>query len=305
MNEFDWIDWIRRRAVPPPRGWVGIGDDAAVFPAKGGLVASTDTIVDGIDFDAAVAPGRAGRKALAINLSDLAAMGAAPTAFLLTLGVPPAWNGPRLRAFVAGLLKLAREYRLPCLGGDLTSAGQFFCSLTIFGAPPPGGALLRSGARPGDRLFVTGRLGGSILGRHCAFRPRVEEAQWLARHFRPSAMLDVSDGLAQDLGHLLRASGCAARLDLERIPVSADARRRHGPPERALLGALADGEDFELLFAVRTAVAEALTTRWKAAFPRVRLTGIGRIEAGRPAIRWFRDGERQPDFIAPAGYRHF
>lgn len=305
MREFEWIDWIGRRSAPAPPGWIGIGDDAALVRARGALVVTTDAIVEGIDFDDSVAKEAAGRKALAVNLSDLAAMAARPVGFLLVLGVPPAWNGPPLSAFLGGLFRLARRHRLPCLGGDLSAAERLFCAVTLFGSPPPGGVVTRSGARPGDLLYATGTFGGSIGRRHWAFRPRIEEAAWLARNCRPSAMIDVSDGLAQDLGHLLRASRVSARVDLERIPLSAAVRRLHAGSAAARLAALSDGEDFELLFTLPARRAGRLERKWRRKFPRIRLSPIGRIEAGPPAVRWRERGAERPGFIAPAGFSHF
>ncbi len=299
MNEFDWIEWIQKKAGPVPRHWIGIGDDAAVLSIapKKDWVVSTDAIVEGVDFDCSVTPSQAGRKALAINLSDLAAMGAHPEAFLMTLGVPKDWGQARLKQFILGVFRLAREYRVVCVGGDMSSAKQFFCSITVMGSAVKQTAVLRRGAKPGDVILVTGSLGGSIYKKHYAFTPRIKEGEWLIQHFRPSALMDVSDGLAQDLGHLLRSSGCSARIDLEKIPVSKEAKN--------IQSALSDGEDFELLMTMNTKKYLQLVPRWKKAFPGVALTAIGSIAQGTPQIHYFKNSVLQKKFHAKAGFRHF
>lgn len=300
MDEFELIRWIRKKAGRVPPGWIGIGDDAAVIPilAAKNWVISTDTIVEGVDFDRKVTPAQAGRKALAINLSDMAAMGAYPKAFLMTLGIPKLWRkDQKIKAFLEGVFKLAKEYRLVCVGGDMTSSAQFFCSITVWGEPAGKQAILRGGAKPGDLILVTGDLGGSILKKHFAFTPRVREGVFLAQTGAISALMDVSDGLAQDLSHLTRASGVRAGLNLECIPVSSTAK--------SLNAALSDGEDFELLLTVPHLKFRLLAEKWKKAFPKVPLTLIGTIRRGKPGIDFFMSGEKQTHFSVSSGFRHF
>lgn len=297
MNEFDWIELIKKRAGRLPAGWIGIGDDAAVIPgnAAKNWVVSTDAIVEGVDFDHTVTAAQAGRKALAINLSDLAAMGAVPAAFLMTLGVPKIWNGTKLKQFIGGVFKLAEKFNVPCIGGDMTSAAQFFCSITVFGRSPSNEVVLRSGAKPGDLVLVTGRIGGSIKKKHYDFNPRVKEAEWLVKNFKPSAMMDISDGLTQDLGHLLTSSQCMAQLNLDLVPVSKDAKNRES--------ALSDGEDFELLMTVHPKLVVKLLKAWEIKFPEVELTPIGHAVAGKPRIEFFLKGVKQ--LVRPGGFKHF
>lgn len=300
MDEFQLIDWIKKNAGPVPKGWIGIGDDAAVFPgtAARNWVVSTDTIVEGVDFDQKLTPAQAGRKALAINLSDIAAMGATPKAFLMTLGIPPEWKSEkRIKSFITGVLKLAKEYRVTCVGGDMTSSTQFFCSITVWGEPAGKHALLRNGAKPGDLILVTGDLGGSILKKHFAFTPRVREGIFLAQSGAVSALMDVSDGLAQDLSHLTRASRVRAGLNLECVPLSSVARN--------LNGALSDGEDFELLLTVPQLKFQALAKKWKKAFPKVPLTLIGVMRKGKAGVDFFMNGVKQTKFSVSKGFRHF
>ncbi len=305
MDEFEWIDLISKKAGKPPRGWIGIGDDAAVFPpTRRNSAIATDVIVEGVDFDHSVKPRDAGHKALAINLSDMAAMGTKPTAFLMTLGVNDNWNGKKLKNFLSGVFQLAHKHKIACVGGDMTAARQFFCSITVWGEMAGRRPISRAGARPDDLIMTTGTFGGSILKKHYAFTPRTAESVWLARHFPPSAMIDVSDGLMQDLKHILKESRCGARIELDAVPVSADALVRHKTKTGALNGALSDGEDFELLFALRPQMLPRLMARWKKSFPKTPLTAIGRMTRSTAKISFFQNGERV-HFKPRPGFRHF
>lgn len=247
IREFDLVRWIRRRA-PSGRGVrTGIGDDCAVLgPARDPLCLTTDVIVGGVDFTPDASPSSVGRKAVNVNLSDLAAAGARPLACLATLGLPPGLGAAWARGALRGVLAACRAAGASLVGGDLSAtSGPAFVSVTALGtARKP---VLRSGAREGDAIGVTGPCGGSILGRHLRFTPRIALGLRLAPV--ASAMIDISDGLAADLGHLLDASGAGARLESAAIPVHRDAlrlARKSGRP--ALEHALRDGEDFELLF---------------------------------------------------------
>ena len=305
MDEFDWIHWISKKAGKPPQGWIGIGDDAAVFPpTRRNSAIATDVIVEGVDFDDSVSPKEAGHKALAINLSDMAAMGTKPTAFLMTLGVTENWNGPKLKRFLAGVFQTARKHKVSCVGGDMTSAKQFFCSITVWGEMAGRRPISRAGARVDDLIMVTGTLGGSILKKHYAFTPRTAESVWLSRHFPPTSMIDVSDGLMQDLKHILKESRCGARIELDAIPVSVDSKVKHKTKDGALNGALSDGEDFELLLTVRPEMLPRLMTRWPKAFPKTQLTAIGRILSESGKVSFFK-GVKPVRFKPSPGFRHF
>lgn len=236
-SEFVLIDRVAEAAAT---GYarVGIGDDAAVLP--GGLLIATDTLLEGVHFDATATPEQIGHKALAVNLSDIAAMVGTPTAATLALTLPPHWDAAFATRVMDGLLATAVEFGVELVGGDTTRwDGAAALSVTVFGqADAP---VLRSGGRPGDRLFVTGPLGGSLAsGRHLTFRPRVAEARAIAAAVPVTAVMDLSDGLSSDLAHLCIASGCGAVIDAAAIP-------RHDGID--LAGALSDGEDFELLIA--------------------------------------------------------
>ena len=310
MDEFSFIECLRKKVAGSSCVSLGIGDDAAVLNVAKGkqLVVATDAIVENVDFRMRhLSPEKIGRKALAINLSDLAAMGAKPTSFVVTIGKPVSVTTAWLFRFYDGLLKLARAYGVCCVGGDISRAKEFFANVTILGEVTKGRAVTRSGASEGDRIAVTGSLGGSLLRHHHDFIPRLREADLLVRGRFATAMIDISDGLVQDLGHILKASGVGASLDLDQVPVSRDAlKMARGESLEARGRALNDGEDFELLFTVRPQRKRELEKIWGKHFPRVPLTWIGRIERIAPQIFWKFKGEKAP---APRttrkGFRHF
>jgi thiamine-monophosphate kinase len=309
MDEFTFIERLKKKIPPAKNAVLGIGDDAAVlrFSGPGRLVVSTDMIVEKVDFVLNRSePEQIGRKALAVNLSDLAAMGAKPLAFVISIGKPAYVDARWLDRFYDGLLRLARRYKVDCVGGDFSAAKEFSASVTIFGtARKP---IFRSGAKAGDWIAVTGRLGGSILRHHFDFTPRVREGLALARSGLVHSMIDISDGLCQDLHHILNASCVAAELDPRRIPVSSDAIHLGRKNSLAALErALTDGEDFELLFTVPGPAKSVLERRWKKECRGVSLNWIGRIVKGKPGIRWISNDKRvrMRRGLSRKGFRHF
>lgn len=307
--EHQFVEWLSRHVKPLPRGAIGIGDDAAVlpWPAASDVVITTDAISDHVDFELdATDPQLVGRKALAVNLSDLAAMASRPIAALVSL-VLPRQGGAGLDCYhlavelYRGILALAERHNVAIAGGDTnTCDGPLVVSITALGQPAPGGPLTRRGAQPGDCVLVTGRLGGSILGRHLRFEPRVNEALRLRERYELHAGMDVSDGLALDASRLAAASGCGVALRLDAIPISADAeqlaRQSHKSP---LEHALGDGEDFELLVAAPPDAAQQIV-RDQPIDPPVTIIGHCVADAGL----WQTDqrGELRP--LAPTGYQH-
>jgi len=277
---------------------LGLGDRWLLF--------KTDAVVEGVHFTAETPAHLVGRKALARCLSDIAAMAGDPTGALVTLALPAGFDAARVEAAYTGLNQLAREFGVAIVGGETTtSPGGWLISVALLGTVARDRCVLRSGARAGDALFVTGELGGALRGKHLEFTPRLAEARWLAGHFRVHAMLDLSDGLAGDLRHLLNASGVGAELLADAIPVSRAAKlqaRDHPTAHPPLTAALADGEDFELLFAVAPAEAVPLADAWRTAFPGVRLSCVGRVSA-EPGLR-LRD-RRGIRPLAAHGYAHF
>jgi len=310
MDEFSFIDYLKKKIPSFSKVPTGIGDDAAVLGVGKSkrLVISTDVIVENVDFKIrTLSPEKIGRKALAVNLSDIAAMGALPTAFVISIGKPSYITASWLKRFYKGLLALAGKYHVACIGGDFSRSKEFFASVTIFGEASPGQMIKRSGARPGDWIAVTGTLGGSLLRHHYDFTPRIREGIFLAKQAKPTAMIDISDGLVQDLAHILKASGAGAVLDLDKVPVSLDARKIScGDAKKALAGALSDGEDFELLFTVSSRRKERLEKIWKKRFPQVSFKWIGRIEGKAPRISWRWEGEKvSPPKLLRKGFSHF
>lgn len=269
-SEFAFIDWLRQRTPAASRVLLGPGDDtAAVSMSAQPALITTDMLLEGSCFllegsaiqipgIAPASPRRIGRKAMAVNLSDIAAMAGHPVAAVVSVGLPK--RGGRLLAeeLYLGLREMADAFATPIVGGDTNSwDGPLVISVTLFGEPGPGGIIRRAGATPGDRLYVTGPLGGSILGKHLDFTPRIQEALALASRVRLKAMIDLSDGLAADLAKLCAESQCGAVLRADAIPLSAAAqtmRDGRSPLEHAL----GDGEDFELLFAVSPQDAKLL-----------------------------------------------
>lgn len=280
------------RAAPPVL--VGIGDDAAVVPpSTAPSVLKCDPVVEHVHFAAGTDPHLVGRKAVGRNLSDLAAMGAVPDYLLVSVLIPAGFGARARDALFAGIGEIADEYGCRVVGGDLSaSPGPLVVTVTAIGHLP-GPPLLRSAARAGDRIFVTGALGGAGSGRHLRIRPRLREGQQLAAWPQVGAGMDISDGLALDLVTLLRASSAAAgselgaELDAVAIPLHADAQLLDDP----LRHALEDGEDHELLFTARAG-----------AEPPVPCHAIGRVEAA-PGLRLrAADGTRAP--LAALGYQH-
>ncbi len=245
----------------------------------------------------ATPPELAGRKLLARNLSDIAAMGGRPLYALVAGAFAPDQDAAWLDRFFDGLLALGRETGTVLIGGDLARAPHdAVASLTIVGEVAEDRVKLRSGARPGHLLFVTGALGSSFeTGHHLTFTPRLREGQWLAAQPGVGAMMDISDGLLTDAPRVCRASGCGLRIEAARLPLRT--------PQTTVEKALADGEDYELLFSVAPDAADALATAWP--FPDVPLTRIGAFtteDAGRVIVVGDDGGELA---ISATGYDHF
>ncbi len=235
----------------------GVGDDCAVLRGEGRnnyLLFKTDAVVEGVHFQPREKPELIGRKALARALSDLAAMGATPLAAVITLGVAKHESARRLKDIYAGLGKIAKKYGVNLVGGETTRAKELFLNVALLGECRGYAPVLRSGAKAGDLIAVTGRLGGSQSNRaHLLFEPRLAEGQWLARKKFATAMMDLSDGLGADLPRLAKASQGSFHLEPKSIPRSAGAN---------LHAALNDGEDYELLLTVSPARAEKLKKEW-------------------------------------------
>ncbi|HUE72829.1 MAG TPA: thiamine-phosphate kinase [Pirellulaceae bacterium] len=300
--ETQFIEWLRSQVSRHPRVPLGIGDDAAVvdLPAGKQWVVTTDMLMDDVDFHVGQhEPARIGRKSLAVNLSDLAAMGARPVACFVSVALPRQGGGELARAIYEGVFALARQFDTAIGGGDTNSwDGKLVINVTAVGEVETGKAWQRSGARAGDQILVTGEFGGSILGKHFDFTPRVAEAIWLAENAQITAAIDVSDGLSLDLSRICQESGCGAVLDLNSIPIAVAAANQ-ADKLTPLEHALGDGEDFELILAVAADEAERLLTLQPLAVP---LTRIGQFVAEPGLWSQMADGTRAP--LAPRGYEH-
>ena len=309
MNEFELIARLTR-SLPSNKSVVtGPGDDCAVLdlgiPDRL-LLFKTDAVVEGVHFVTGAPPEKVGHKALGRCLSDIAAMAGTPTAALVTIGLPPGFEVSYVEAIYEGINALARKCDVAVVGGETTTNPErIWISIALLGWVPRGKGVLRSGAEAGDAIFVSGELGGSLTGKHLEFEPRLREALWLASHFQVHAMLDISDGLAGDLRHILKASRVGAELFSSSIPISRAARlavREESSAKPALLAALTDGEDFELLFTVAGKDAVPVLDGWRKHFPKVSLTCIGKITAAEGITLRDKHGARP---LNVHGYSHF
>jgi thiamine-monophosphate kinase len=309
VNEFELIEKLTR-SLPANKYLVtGSGDDCAVLdlglPDKL-LLFKTDALVEGIHFRTSAPPEKIGHKALARCLSDIAAMAGTPIAALITIALPKTFDAAFIEALYSGINALARKHDVAIAGGETTTNPErILISVALLGLVPRGKAVLRSGAEAGDAIFVTGELGGSLAARHLEFEPRLAEGRWLAEHFHLHAMIDLSDGLAGDLRHILKASRVGAELLTTSIPISRAAKlasKAESPAKPPLLAALTDGEDFELLFTVAGKDAVPLLDAWKKEFPKTPLTCIGKITAGEGITLRDKSGARP---FSAHGYEHF
>ncbi|MDR0955084.1 MAG: thiamine-phosphate kinase [Rikenellaceae bacterium] len=314
-GEFGWIEQIRRQfGALVPSGAEGIGDDGAVIPLsdRQSLVVTTDMLIEGVHFvRSAIRPEDLGYKTLAVNLSDVAAMGAVPIASFLSVGWPADVSEAWREGFLQGYRSLSEEFGVPLLGGDTTASGRIVLSVTALGKVSNERIKRRNGARVGDLICLTGSLGDSAAGlviqteqpeneaekqllrAHHRPRPYIKEGEWLGGQRAVHAMMDVSDGIASDLRHILDESGVSARIDLDRLPISAalrDVAARRGWDAEQL--AAAGGEDYVLLLTVDPQAFEAVNREYHLTFG-TPLHPIGTIEAAEaePSIAWSREGK--------------
>ncbi|WP_424811077.1 thiamine-phosphate kinase [Roseococcus sp. YIM B11640] len=300
-------------------GALALSDDAALLapPAGQQLVLAADAMVAGVHFLPDDPPASIGRKLLRVNLSDLAAMGAAPLGYLMTVALPKGTTPEWLDGFGAGLAMDQAEFGLSVLGGDTVSTpGPLSLSLTILGSVPPGEALLRRGARPGDELWVSGTIGDGALGLRAA-RGELADDGFLAGRYRlpqprlalgqalrgvARAAMDVSDGLAQDAGHLCRLAECGAEIEAAAVPLSPAARAALGADAALLPLILSGGDDYELLFAAPPGDAARVQAAGRAA--RTPVTRIGRFTEGAPDVT-VRDATGGLLNLPRGGWSHF
>ena len=277
MTEVQLVEWLKRTAPSAGRGVVlGIGDDCAIFRPRGSsedLLFTTDQFIEGVHFRWDDSPESVGHRALARGLSDIAAMGGVPRFCLLSLTKPPQYGDAWIKRLYKGLLKLAGRTNTTLAGGDLSRGENLACDIAVCGSVRRGRAILRSGAKPGDTIYVSGPLGGPASRNYPVrlFEPRLK----LGAKLRASACIDITDGLALDLCRLCTASGVSGKII--DIPIVPGASEEH---------ALSGGDEYELLFTSSAASPDGIA--------------IGRIEAGEPGRIWLRDTA-----ITPVGHDHF
>lgn len=302
-GELELIEWIRGHAPAAPHVPLGIGDDAALVRNAGGpdTLVTTDLLMDGVHFElASTDPRLIGRKALAVNLSDAAAMAGVPRAAFVSFALPKSGGRALGERLTDGIQQLAGEFDVVLAGGDTnTWNGPLVINITLLAEPAGDGPVLRSGALPGDRILVTGALGGSLSGRHLTFTPRVSEALKLREAVRLHALIDLSDGLATDLRHVLRASGAGAIIGAAAIPVHPDVDHDL-PQDQRVDHALRDGEDFELLFTVDADDARRLRATPPFDTP---LSEIGEVTTVAGELLLRREDGRS-ELIRQAGWEH-
>lgn len=307
MNEFEFIDWVRKLSKDAEASCVktGIGDDLAVIDVAGQkLLLGSDMLIEATHFTfAAATPEQVGRKALAVCLSDCAAMAGKPLAALVSISKPAATDTQIVKQIFSGISKLAKKYSCPIVGGDTCSGTEkLTIDISLLGICENTEPVLRSGAKPDDTIYVTGRLGGSILGKHLHFEPKIQQARWMAKNLPLTAMIDISDGLSSDLNHICEESKCGAELRSDWLDsvIAPEAEKiakqdSYSPIEHALN----DGEDFELLVTISSLPPEQLPELPQG----ITLLPVGKItsEADIKIIYPNGTGENLP----PKGYNHF
>jgi thiamine-monophosphate kinase len=301
-DEFAFINWIRQHVRPSGDVLIGIGDDAAHLKCGGGsFIATTDMLLEGTHFEASAGWKLIGRKALAVSLSDVAAMAARPRFALCAVGLSEERTPDDAKNIFRGMTELAADFGCQIVGGDVTSWNKptAIC-VTIFGEPAGRAPFTRSGAKSGDRILVTGELGGSASGRHFTFLPRVVEAIYLSQNYTVHACIDISDGFGLDLSHILEESGVGALVYEDALPVSKAAMKAAAASGKTPLEhALSDGEDFELLLTMPPQEAERLVADREFG---TAVSIVGGITPGGFVIQGS-DGKIKK--YKPEGYTHF
>jgi thiamine-monophosphate kinase len=293
LGEFGLIDLIKN-TIKSSSGIRAIGDDCSVLPfnRKKFLLLTCDMLVEDVDFSLRDKPYLVGRKCLGVCLSDIAACGGIPSYAQISLGLPPDMKTIRVKQLYRGIISQAEKFRVKIVGGDVSRSDKILIDVSMLGFVERRNLTLRKGAKKADIIFVTGKLGGSIYGRHFTFTPRITEARYLVANYKINSMIDVSDGLLQDLSHILKQSNQGAVIFKDLIPVS---DRAHNFQEVLYMG-----EDFELLFTLSiTEARRLLKSRQNKKF-----LPIGEITDKSQGLVLL-DGKGRKIKIKPSGFRHF
>jgi len=297
IGEFEFIETIATLPRNKKSVIQGIGDDAAVvrFKKNKYLLFTTDMLLEDVHFLRKQRPQDIGHKAIAASISDIAAMGGVPEYALFSMGLPPDLKISFAKGIYQGIKKIARDFDIDIIGGDTNRSKKIIISVFIAGYVERKNLTLRTGAKIGDLIFVTGGLGGSEFGRHLKFTPRVKEARFLVKNYSINSMIDISDGLIQDLGHITKASKVGALIYEANIPLSTKAK--------SIKNACSQGEDFELLFTLPKKHRQYLMKNWPFK-NKPRLSCIGQIVHANAGLK-IRDEKGRLKRLKAAGYQHF
>ncbi|MCU0652113.1 MAG: thiamine-phosphate kinase [Candidatus Omnitrophica bacterium] len=293
LGEFGLIERMRKSIKVDSSVIVGSGDDCAVlkFDKKYFQLFTCDMLVESVDFTKQTDLALVGRKALAVSLSDIAACAGLPRYAVVSLGLPKGFSVRQADKLIKGMVNLANVHKLNIVGGDISVSSKLVIDVSMLGIVEKDFLVKRSGAEKGDIIFTTGSLGGSIKGKHLKFIPRLKEARFLVENFKVNSMIDISDGLAQDLGHILVASRKGAVIYEALVPKSKEAE--------TLEDALYSGEDFELLFTMsRTQAKKLLLKQSRAFYP------LGEITGKIGSLKLIRKNGKEKN-IEKKGFRHF
>jgi len=306
MGEFSFIQWIRKRQKRRKDVILGIGDDCAAINVSSDRMCliTTDMLVDGTHFDLKKCSVRdVGRKAIACSISDMAAMGCQATVAVISICFPDHTTEKFAQELYKGIWSIADKYDIGIVGGDIISGDSPLCiNVTMLGRDDGLKPVKRSGARVGDKILVTGTLGGSLLGKHLYFEPRIKEGIVLNKNFSIHAMIDISDGLTADLNHILEESHVGAILYEDCIPVSPDAVKiSKQTGQTPFFHALSDGEDYELLMTLSRSQAKKVMK--SPLFKKGICSCIGEVVRGNGIQMRFSDGKIRR--VKPRGYEHF
>jgi len=300
-SEDEITEWFARQSKLSAEDFpIGIGDDMAeIRVGEESVLVTTDTLLDGVHFELEKASlKQAGYKAMAVGLSDCAAMATIPVAAVVAVALPKGFGEKELKELHSGITAADKKFGCELVGGDITSwkgKERFVISVTMLSRPAATKPVRRSGAKVGDAICVTGTLGGAGFKKHLEFEPRVNEAIEIAQKVNINSMIDISDGLSSDLNRICRASGVGAVIEAERIPISEEAKRS----EDSLKAALNDGEDFELLFTLCEEECERLLQEWDKPIP---ITQIGTVtDTGKMQIK---TADGQMSDLEAGGYNH-